>query len=60
VWKTISKVCGAVGVVMSAMQIGLIGILPDVAAKVYVAVQTGVIALGLYCGTIKENGETAE
>jgi len=49
-WRTVGKACGAIGVTMSAMQIGLLGWLIEMhpADVIYIALQTGVIALGTY------------
>lgn len=40
--------CGAIGVFMSAMSITLGDILPHPIDEIFVAVQTGIIALGVY------------
>jgi hypothetical protein len=47
-WKTLGRICGAVGVTMSAMQIPLYPILVTPFREIYIAVQTGIIALGVY------------
>jgi hypothetical protein len=47
-WKILGRICGAVGVTMSAMQIPLYPILVTPYREIYIAVQTGIIALGVY------------